>query len=81
MRLSDVTIYDREGGVLHRVIHAAERCPDPRRRDWQLQDVRIYDADMNVVRRSSRDDGDAGRHRRPADPRQGRPDASSIIGR
>ena len=47
----DVTIYDREGGMLHRVIRAAKAVPDPKRGAWQLQNVRLYDADMNVVRR------------------------------
>ena len=47
----DVTIYDREGGMLHRVIRAAKAVPDPKSGAWQLQNVRLYDADMNVVRR------------------------------
>ena len=47
----DVTIYDREGGMLHRVIRAAKAVPDPKSGAWQLQSVRLYDADMNVVRR------------------------------
>jgi lipopolysaccharide export system permease protein len=46
-----VTIYDREGGLLSRVIHADRAMPNPGGRDWQLQNVRVYDADMNVVRR------------------------------
>jgi lipopolysaccharide export system permease protein len=46
----DVTIYDREGGALHRVIHAARALPNPGGKDWQLRDVRVYDADMSVVR-------------------------------
>jgi len=46
----DVTIYDREGGMLHLEIHAARAIPNPSGGDWQLQNVRVYDADMNVVR-------------------------------
>jgi lipopolysaccharide export system permease protein len=46
----NVTIYDRGGGNLQRVIEAARAVPDPARRDWQLQNVRIYDSNMNVVR-------------------------------
>jgi lipopolysaccharide export system permease protein len=46
-----VTIYDRAGGVLQREIDAARAVPQPRTGDWLLQDVRIYDANMNVVRR------------------------------
>ena len=45
-----VTIYDRSGGVLQRVIRAARAVPTPASRAWQLTDVRIYDANMNVVR-------------------------------
>ena len=44
-----VTIYDRGGGVLQRQIDAARAIPRPEG-DWLLQDVRIYDANMNVVR-------------------------------
>ena len=44
-----MTIYDREGGVLQRVVHA-DRA-DPQGGDWKLEDVRIYDSTMNVVRR------------------------------
>lgn len=53
MRAERVTIYDRGGGVLQREIEAARATP---RSDgsWLLQDVRIYDADMNVVRRLPR---------------------------
>jgi lipopolysaccharide export system permease protein len=46
-----VEIYDRGGGVLQREIQAARAVPRPASGDWLLQDVRIYDANMNVVRR------------------------------
>jgi lipopolysaccharide export system permease protein len=46
-----VTIYDRGGGILERQIDAARAVPRPGKGDWLLQDVRIYDASMNVVRR------------------------------
>src|SRR3954454_22968460 len=46
-----VTIYDRGGGVLQRVMTAARAIPQPQSGDWLLQDVRIYDAAMNVIRR------------------------------
>jgi lipopolysaccharide export system permease protein len=45
-----VTIYDRSGGVLLRVIRAARAVPTAASGAWQLSDVRIYDANMNVVR-------------------------------
>ena len=46
-----VTIFDRGGGVLQRQIDAARALPRPATNDWLLQDVRIYDAIMNIVRR------------------------------
>ena len=50
MRLHQVSIYDRTGGVLQRVINAKSARPDPGARDWLLQDVQVYDATQNVVR-------------------------------
>jgi lipopolysaccharide export system permease protein len=46
-----ITIFDRGGGVLQREIQAARAVPRPSTNDWLLEDVRIYDANMNVVRR------------------------------
>jgi len=46
-----ITIYDRGGGVLQREIDAAHAVSRPGSGDWLLQDVRIYDANMNVIRR------------------------------
>jgi len=43
-----VRIYDRSGSVLQRVIQAGRMAPRPAG-DWLLQDVRIYDANMNLV--------------------------------
>jgi lipopolysaccharide export system permease protein len=51
MALHDITLYDRTGGVLQRVINADRAIPDPAGRDWLLQPVQIYDANMNIVRR------------------------------
>ena len=48
-----VVIYDRHGGVLQRVIQAARATPQPGNQ-WLLDDVRIYDANMSVVRRLPR---------------------------
>src|SRR3954451_6494357 len=45
-----IEIFDRAGGVLQREIVAARAVPRPGG-DWLLQDVRIYDANMNIVRR------------------------------
>lgn len=45
-----VTIYDRGGGNLQQVIEAARAIPEGGGRDWLLQDVRAYDAGMNIVR-------------------------------
>jgi lipopolysaccharide export system permease protein len=46
-RLQGVTIYDREGGALARVVDAerAEQVPG----GWRLDKVRSYDARMNIV--------------------------------
>ena len=48
--VQNLTIYDREGGVLQRVVEAARAVPRPQSGDWVLQHVKIYDANMNVVR-------------------------------
>ncbi|HEY4071108.1 MAG TPA: LPS export ABC transporter permease LptG [Sphingomicrobium sp.] len=52
MTLHQVSIYDRTGGVLQRVINAERATPLPASRDWLLQNVQTYDANMNVVRRA-----------------------------
>jgi lipopolysaccharide export system permease protein len=46
-----VSIYDRGGGILQRVIQADRATPLPDNR-WLLSNVRVYDATMNMVRRS-----------------------------
>ena len=51
MVLHQVSIYDRSGGVLQRVISADRATPDPAGGAWQLEKVQVYDANMNVVRR------------------------------
>jgi lipopolysaccharide export system permease protein len=50
MTLHKVSIYDRSGGVLQRVINAATATPSGN--GWRLHEVELYDADMNVVRRA-----------------------------
>jgi lipopolysaccharide export system permease protein len=54
MRLHRVTIYDRTGGILQRIVTAPLAVPDPSGKGWQLEDARIYDANMNVVRSAGR---------------------------
>jgi lipopolysaccharide export system permease protein len=44
-----VELFDRSGGVLQREIRAARATPRPGG-DWLLEDVKIYDANMNVIR-------------------------------
>ncbi len=44
-----LTIYERQGGILTRVVEAARATPADGA--WRLDDVRIYDAAMNLVRR------------------------------
>ncbi len=53
LSVQQIAIYDRGGGVLQRIVTAARALPRPREGDWLLQDVRVYDANMNVVRRAS----------------------------
>ncbi len=53
-------IYDRSGGVLQRVIQVGRAVPRPQTNDWLLQDVRIYDANMYLVRRFAQTAGLAG---------------------
>ena len=50
MTLHRVSLYDRTGGVLQRVINAERATPNPKGGDWLLQNVQIYDANMDVVR-------------------------------
>jgi lipopolysaccharide export system permease protein len=47
----NLSIYDRGGGILQRVIRADRAYPRPG--GWRLENVRIYDANMNLVRRSA----------------------------
>ncbi len=48
MRLQQVSLYDRTGGVLQRVINA--KSARPAAGGWALEDAQVYDANMNVVR-------------------------------
>jgi lipopolysaccharide export system permease protein len=51
LRVQRIAIYDRGGGVLQRVITAVRATPRPASNNWLLQDVRIYDANMNIIMR------------------------------
>ena len=51
MTLHQVTIYDRSGGILQRVINADSATPDPSGSGWLLHKVQSYDASQNVIRR------------------------------
>ena len=46
----NVAIYDRSGGILQRIVTAKQAVPVAGD-SWQLKDVSIYDANMNLVRR------------------------------
>src|SRR5439155_4237943 len=50
LTVRQMMIYDRAGGILQRVIRVSRAAPRPASRDWLLQDVRIYDANMNLIR-------------------------------
>jgi lipopolysaccharide export system permease protein len=50
MKLQDVAIYDRSGGVLQRTITAASARRDPAGDKWLLANVEVYNATQNVVR-------------------------------
>jgi lipopolysaccharide export system permease protein len=50
MTLHDVSIYDRSGGVLQRLVNASSATADPRGGGWLLRNVETYDANQNVVR-------------------------------
>jgi lipopolysaccharide export system permease protein len=45
-----ISIYDRTGSALQRRIDAARAIPRPKSNDWLLEDVSIYDSNMNVQR-------------------------------
>jgi lipopolysaccharide export system permease protein len=45
-----LTIYDRSSGILQRVVEADRAAPRTGAGDWLLQGVRVYDANMNVIR-------------------------------
>jgi lipopolysaccharide export system permease protein len=51
LRAQQVTIFDRQGSALTRIIEAKRATARPASNDWLLEDVRVYDARMNVVRR------------------------------
>jgi lipopolysaccharide export system permease protein len=50
MTLHDIAIYDRSRSVLQRVINA-DRATSAPGGGWLLQNVQVYDANMNAVRR------------------------------
>ena len=51
LRASRVTIYERSGGNLTRVVEADRAIPDPARGDWRLEGVKVYNSTMNLVRK------------------------------
>jgi lipopolysaccharide export system permease protein len=60
LAVRQMRIYDRLGGVLQQVIQVGRAVPRAQTNDWLLQDVRIYDANMNLVRRLPQTTGLAG---------------------
>jgi len=51
LQLQGVTIYDRSGGVLQRVVNADRAVQSGGA--WKLEKVRTYDTSMNMVRRAA----------------------------
>lgn len=60
MRAGRVTIYERSGGIVQRIVHADEASPLPGGTGWRLTNIKVFDANMNVVRRLPTLDGLAG---------------------
>ncbi len=60
MQAERVTIYEREGGIVQRIVKAQQARPLPGGRSWRLGGVTIFDANMNMVRRLAALDGLAG---------------------
>ena len=54
LTVRQMMIYDRSGGILQRVIRVARAVPLPGLQGWLLDDARVYDANMNLVRRQPR---------------------------
>ena len=58
-RVDDLRIYDRDGGMLSRVVEADSAVPQPDGQ-WLLRDATVYDAGMNLMRKAPRLTGLAG---------------------
>ena len=58
LQLQNVSIYDRSGGVLRRVVQADRAVQSGGA--WTLEKVRTYDTSMNVVRRAAQETALAG---------------------
>jgi lipopolysaccharide export system permease protein len=52
--VDNIAIYDRTGGILERMIRADSAVPRPATGDWLLNNVKVYDATMNLVRSEPR---------------------------
>jgi lipopolysaccharide export system permease protein len=48
-RAQGVTIYERKNGALQRIVDAERAVPQGN--EWQLTNVRVYDSNMNMVRK------------------------------
>lgn len=51
--VDNISIYERQGGALRRVIRADRADPIAGSTDWRLQNARVYDAGMNLVVRKA----------------------------
>lgn len=51
LRAERVTVFERSGGVVRRIVTAKTAHPLPNGDSWRLEDVKLFDADMNVTLR------------------------------
>jgi lipopolysaccharide export system permease protein len=51
LRAERVTVFERSGGIVRRIVTAKVARPLPSGDGWRMEDVKLFDADMNVTLR------------------------------
>jgi len=51
LRAERVTVFERSGGIVRRIVTARSAHPLPSGKGWRMEDVKVFDADMNVTLR------------------------------